>query len=64
MHNLSTASEFIMLCIKKVLISATKQIGGIMAAGFEVFSGITDYTITSKFGDLKKTELSPATVIQ
>jgi len=64
MHNLSTASKFIMLCIKEVLISATKQIGGLMAAGLEVFSGITDYTITSKFGDLKKPELPPATVIR
>jgi len=43
-----------MLCIKEVMISATKQISGLMAAGLKVFSGITDYTIASKFGDLKK----------
>jgi len=30
----------------------------------EAFSGITDYTITSKFGDLKKPGLTAAAVIR
>ncbi|MCP9925835.1 hypothetical protein KBY79_11515 [Synechococcus lacustris C3-12m-Tous] len=33
-------------------------------AGLEAFSGITDYTITSKFGDLKKPGLTAAAVIR
>ena len=33
-------------------------------ASLETFSGITDYTITSKFGDLKKPGLTAAAVIR